>query len=729
VSVTLGPKEEAGNGSFVWDLTLPNGVDNPTLYVTTLDNHALSGGTITLTAGQHNQGTLSLASGYYKARLELTMGSKVAGFSSEFIHIYGGLTSTLAKVFTADDFVEVKTVDDFNLTGYFPAPVWGAAPQTLFEGSQYNGAIQWKNGGLTHSGAFAADTAYTAMISLTAKTGHTFDGVGANCFSHSGSVGTNAANSGNVTIVFNKTAATGGINIDIGFNHGEIEVSGSDGVNLIEHFNQPNTLTLSVSGYKNISWYIDSGTTAVQGNPLTLRGIDYTMGNHFVTFNGYKDGVPFSQMIPFRVVDTSFSLTSIQAAELYLSNIGDNSAENPAVLPLELDLSGGGWQNLLTVIAAAGKYVSLDLSLSTIAGMEFDPVSTVSTGKDRIVSIVLPNGAQSIKAGYYHTSTEKSYTFEHFTSLKRVDGGSIVNIGDRAFTACTALTTANFPAATTIGYSAFSACTALTTANFPAATTIDGTAFFGCDALTTANFPAATSIGMGAFSYCIALTTADFPLVTSIGDNAFGHCNALTTVSLPVATSIGNEAFRDCEALTTANFPAATSVGRYAFRDCEALITANFPSATTIGMWAFDNCSALTSVSAPLATTIDNYAFTNCDALTTANFPSAASIGEQAFGSCEALTTANFPSATTIGMWAFDNCSALTTANFPAATTISSSAFNNCTNITAITINGACTISIYQADAGRFLDFVTFYTGNGTQAGTYTYADGVWTKN
>jgi hypothetical protein len=236
----------------------------------------------------------------------------------------------------------VQTVDEYNLTGYFPAPAVGAALQTLFEGSRYNGVIQWKNGGLAHSGAFAADTVYTAVISLTAKTGHTFDGVGANCFSHSGGVGTNTANSGVVTIVFNQTAATGGINIDIGFNHGEIEVSGSNGENLIERFNQPNTLTLSVSGYEDISWYLDSGTSAQQGNPLTLRGIDYTMRNHFVTFNGYKGGIPFSKIIPFKVVDTGFSLTSIQAVESYLSGIGDTSATNPAALPLELDLSGGG---------------------------------------------------------------------------------------------------------------------------------------------------------------------------------------------------------------------------------------------------------------------------------------------------------------------------------------------------------------------------------------------------
>jgi hypothetical protein len=124
---------------------------------------------------------------------------------------------------------------------------------------------------------------------------------------------------------------------------------------------------------------------------------------------------------------------------------------------------------LILAAAAAGKYVNLDLSLSGIAGTEFNPDSAVSTGKNRIVSLVLPNGAQSIKAGEAYFAE----TFRQFTYLKRVDGANIVNIGDWAFINSKALTTANFPAATSIGYYAFQGWYALTTITIKGACTIN----------------------------------------------------------------------------------------------------------------------------------------------------------------------------------------------------------------------------------------------------------------
>ena len=125
--------------------------------------------------------------------------------------------------------------------------------------------------------------------------------------------------------------------------------------------------------------------------------------------------------------------------------------------------------------------------------------------------------------------------------------------------------------ATSIGDYAFSHCSKLTTANFPAATSIRSSAFQFCDVLTTVDFPAVTSIGDHAFNYCSALTTVDFPAATSIESSAFQFCSALTTVDFPAATSIGNSAFNYCSKLTTANFPAATSIESSALRSCDVL--------------------------------------------------------------------------------------------------------------------------------------------------------------
>jgi len=84
------------------------------------------------------------------------------------------------------------------------APATGATPvTTITETAQYTGTVSWNGNPST----FAASTAYTATITLTAKTGFTFDGVAANFFTVAGASAANAVNSGTITAVF---PATGG---------------------------------------------------------------------------------------------------------------------------------------------------------------------------------------------------------------------------------------------------------------------------------------------------------------------------------------------------------------------------------------------------------------------------------------------------------------------------------------------------------------------------------------
>ena len=102
------------------------------------------------------------------------------------------------------------------------------------------------------------------------------------------------------------------------------------------------------------------------------------------------------------------------------------TAGTPIPLPARIDFSTE-WQELLTAIDTAGKYVALDLSACAMTGT-FDPDSTNSTGKDKIVSLVLPDGAGRIKAG-----NPDNIAFEHFSALKSVSGAGIVTVGDWAF--------------------------------------------------------------------------------------------------------------------------------------------------------------------------------------------------------------------------------------------------------------------------------------------------------
>ncbi|MDR1867518.1 MAG: leucine-rich repeat domain-containing protein [Treponema sp.] len=227
-----------------------------------------------------------------------------------------------------------------------------------------------------------------------------------------------------------------------------------------------------------------------------------------------------------------------------LSESPNGSAGNPVAVKVAMNLADD-WEDILTAIKAAGKYVALDLSACTMSGTEFDP-GTADTGKDKIVSLVLPAAAESIKDGSAviedETVSDVYPTFEHFSALKEIHGSNIESIGDLAFYECSALTTADFPKAIEIG----------------------DAAFYECSALTTVDFPEATSIGDFAFAYCSTLATADFPEATSIGDGAF-YGSALATVNIPKAITIGDYAFTECIALTTVSFPEATSIGDNAF--------------------------------------------------------------------------------------------------------------------------------------------------------------------
>jgi len=81
------------------------------------------------------------------------------------------------------------------------APVAGDKPVTeITETEQYVGTVAWSP---VVSDTFAADTEYTAIITLTPKKGYGFQGVAANYFTVAGAMSVrNAANTGAITAVF-----------------------------------------------------------------------------------------------------------------------------------------------------------------------------------------------------------------------------------------------------------------------------------------------------------------------------------------------------------------------------------------------------------------------------------------------------------------------------------------------------------------------------------------------
>ncbi|MDR1863882.1 MAG: cadherin-like beta sandwich domain-containing protein, partial [Treponema sp.] len=126
--------------------------------------------------------------------------------------------------------------------------------------------------------------------------------------------------------------------------------------------------------------------------------------------------------------DGGGELVSIAEISDYLADAaGGATAANPLPLQVSIALADGGWEALLEAIAAAGKYVALDLAECAMSGTEFDPYTAALGGAEYIVSLVLPDAATSIKAG------GRDPSFMHFSGLAVVYGGNITDIGKNAF--------------------------------------------------------------------------------------------------------------------------------------------------------------------------------------------------------------------------------------------------------------------------------------------------------
>ena len=217
-------------------------------------------------------------------------------------------------------------------------------------------------------------------------------------------------------------------------------------------------------------------------------------------------------------------------------------------------------------------------------------------------------------------------------------------IGEKAFTDCSRLTSLTLPVGiTSIGYDAFAYCSGLTSLTLPAGiTSIGEYAFYGCSGLTSLTLPAGiTEIGESTFSDCSGLTSLTLPDgITSIGISAFAYCSGLTSLTLPAGiTSINYGAFLDCSGLTSLTLPdGITSIGSRAFYGCSGLTSLTLPAGiTSIDKYAFSGCSRLTSLTLPAGiTSIGEFAFSYCSGLTSIYVyaEKVARIGRYAFEGC-----------------------------------------------------------------------------------------------
>jgi hypothetical protein len=306
---------------------------------------------------------------------------------------------------------------------------------------------------------------------------------------------------------------------------------------------------------------------------------------------------------------------------------GGGNADAPVPLNLKLDLgtmtsNTSNWQKTLSALVAAGKYVDLDLSRCAIQnGTEFDPVSSVATGKNKIVTIALPDTATSIVGG-----SDDQSVFGNFENLKSFSGTGLTTIGNFAFFDCTNLALTSLPAGITeIGDGAFYDCTNLTTITLPdGLQNIGDGAFYGCTSLTGISLPATVSIsGNGVFMLCTSLgrfevrgsgllSTVESGKALVQNGELLSYPTAAGIITLPAGlTKIGTSAFRYCNGLTTITLPASLSeIVNGAFENCTNLATvtclATLLPTLTLGNTVFSSTHADLKIYVP-ADCVDAY--------------------------------------------------------------------------------------------------------------------------
>ena len=138
-------------------------------------------------------------------------------------------------------------------------------------------------------------------------------------------------------------------------------------------------------------------------------------------------------------------------------------------------------------------------------------------------------------------------------------------------------------------------------------------AFTDCSRLTSLTLPVGiTSIGYDAFAYCSGLTSLTLPAgITSIGEYAFSGCSGLTSLNLPAGiTSIDKYVFSGCSRLTSLTLPAGiTSIGEFAFSYCSGLtsIYVYAEKVPRISRYAFEGCASRKCTLYVPKGTYDNY--------------------------------------------------------------------------------------------------------------------------
>ncbi|CAJ1965774.1 unnamed protein product [Cylindrotheca closterium] len=298
-----------------------------------------------------------------------------------------------------------------------------------------------------------------------------------------------------------------------------------------------------------------------------------------------------------------------------------------------------------------------------------------------------------------------------------------LQIGDRAFDLCVALTQVSFPnGLISIGEHAFHQCSSLVDVSLPDGLQKIGIRSFSqCSALKRIKVPSTVEIiENSAFSLCHTLAEVIFlEGLIKIGEYAFFECYCIREIKFPsTVETIESSAFSRCKALVDIDLPIRLKQFTYAFSDCSSLGEIDIPSSVeTIGNGVFTGCTSLTDIRLreglkrigaasfsqataivkmklpSTVTMIWDGAFSGCASLSEVDLPEGlVKIGAHALMDCVALSRIRVPSTTKIiDDFAFSGCMDLVSVEFPQirkqALRIGDSAFRNCRSLINVAIS------------------------------------------
>jgi hypothetical protein len=278
-------------------------------------------------------------------------------------------------------------------------------------------------------------------------------------------------------------------------------------------------------------YYTIDGSTPTKSSPQ-YSGAFTLSEPKTLKFKAFKDGMDPSG--PAEVVFTAFTATEsdltglstrLAAAQAGAAASG-TGISGPITLPVNMELSLENWMHLLEAIDGGSKYVALDLSACTASAAlsggglssngTFDGIATLDTGKNKIVSLILPDAATTMGS------------LKLFSALKSVEGANVLSVGGWCSPEDSTLEKVSFPKATQIHDGAFWNCTGLKELYLPSVTQINWY-FLGAQAgdsngLTITLGATAPTLGTAIFSS----TETPKAVTIRIPSNATGYGTAPT---------------------------------------------------------------------------------------------------------------------------------------------------------------------------------------------------------